>query len=156
MDAIHARLLTIKQSNGYYSTPRTVARARLSNFVSSDMPSINFTQNVDVLLDEIPGKQLRELTVIIEMYDHHEESVKPFPDRATELASDVQIALWRSPDAPRPEDRMESRLGGIVDNFTLDRVQPAIDLGQKPFCGAVISLTVRYRVAADNPFQLVN
>ena len=154
LDAIHAHLLNITAENGYSATLRKIVRAGLKPFKSADMPSINYWPGGDVLLEELPGKQLRELEINIEFYDRHGE--QPLTDRALELASDAHLALWRSINAPKVEDQPESRLGGIVDSFTFQSVQPAIGEGQSPFCGAVISLTVRYRVSADNPFQLVN
>lgn len=145
LDEIRERLKNISKANGFSVDLRKLDRARLTPFQTGEMPCINYWPQGDNLVERLPGKHLRELSLVIEFYDNSGRS-DPLTDKSALLAQDAYQALWRDPSAPRIEDRPSPNLGGLVDELVLESIQPAIGEGQSPFCGAVMSISVRYRI----------
>ncbi|MEA1079527.1 hypothetical protein [Marinobacter qingdaonensis] len=145
LDEIEARLKQITKANGYSVDLMKLERARLTPFQSGEMPCINYWPESDQLVETLPSKHLRELSLNVEFYDTSGRSAA-LTDKAALLANDAYTALWRSPDLPLVSDRPDPNLGGIVDSLVLQSIQPAIGEGQNPFCGAVMSIAVRYRI----------
>ena len=153
LDEIGARLALIKESTGYHTTVAKLERARLTPFQDYDLPAINYWPDLDERRNAGGGFEERELTVLVEYHDKTRD--RPFSDVASELASDIWIALWRATTAGAVSDQPSSALGGLVSGVLLRAVQPEIGEGQTPFCGTLLNITILYKRRPDAPFSIV-
>lgn len=150
LDLIETRLKQISTKNGLFTDDVRVERASLTPFAGKDLPAINYWSTGDQLIASTGYVELRELEVLVEFYDRHREM--SLTDKANLLAADARVAL--SKDLGQPE-RVSPKLGGAVESLIVRSAIPAIGEGQSPYCGSVLTLAVRYRVDARNPFQFV-
>lgn len=154
LDAIEARLRLITLVNGYSTAVQKVQRATLKPFIDGDLPAINYWPGADVRVAAGHGFVERSLTIAIEYYTLTRDRV--FTDVAFELAMDVAVALLRSPLLPLVSDQPDLTLGGVVRSAQLQTITPQIGQGQTPWCGAVLSYDLIYRVSASNPTTFVS
>ena len=152
-DEIHNRLLQIKKENGYSIEVNRVERSHLEPFKASDFPAINYWPGTDQLVKKQGDKELREVSLTIEIYDRQSEVA--MTDKADQLEAEVKTAIWRSSLFPKISDIPSQNLGGIVNSFSFDSTTPAIGKGQAPFCGCVISVAISYRVSESDATKLV-
>lgn len=153
LDAIAARLALMSVANGYLRSVQKIERATLTPFKTDDLPACNYWPGVDVQTGKGAGWVDRELTVVIEYYTRTRDL--PFTDVAFELALDVGMALLRAPSAPLPDDNPDMTLGSLVRSMQLQTITPQIGEGQTPWCGAAMSYSIGYRVAANDPSLLI-
>jgi len=150
LDLIEARLKLINTRNGFFTDDVRVERASLTPFAGKDLPAINYWSAGDQLIEATGYVELRELEVLVEFYDRHRDM--SLTDKANQLAADARVALSRDPGLP---ERISTKLGGKVESLVVRSAIPAVGEGQSPYCGSVLTLAVRYRVDARNPFLLV-
>lgn len=148
LDLIEVRLKQISKANGFFTDDVVVKRASLTPFAGNDLPAINYWSTGDQLIEATGYVELRELEVLVEFYDRHREM--SLTDKAHLLAADARVALTRDVGQP---DRISPKLGGKVESLVVRSVIPAVGEGQSPYCGSVLTLAIRYRVDARNPFQ---
>lgn len=150
LDLIEVRLKQIKKTNGFFSDDVRVERASLTPFPGQDLPKINYWSTGDQLIESTGYIELRELELLIEFYDRHRDMA--LNDKSNLLAADVRVALSRDPDQP---ERISPKLGGTVESLVVRSAIPAIGEGGSPYCGSVLTVGIRYRVDARNPFILL-
>lgn len=151
LDLIEVRLKQIRKANGFFTDDVAVKRASLTPFAGKDLPAINYWSTGDQLIEATGYVELRELEVLIEFYDRHGEM--SLTDKAHLLAADARVALSREPEKP---EKVSPKLGGSVESLLIRSAIPAISEGGSPYCGSVLTLAVRYRVDARNPFALIH
>lgn len=153
LDAIGARLSNIKTGNGYFTTLQKKTRAKTGPFQDGDLPACNYWPSGDELTEPGAGWEERRITVFVEYYVLNRDD--PFTDVAAELEADVWVALWRDPTAPKLTDTPSPRLGNLVSGMRMVNSVPAIGEGQKPFCAALLELSITYKRQPDSPFTIL-
>jgi len=154
LNIIGERLANIKTANGYSVTVQKIDRARLKPFKNGDLPSINYYFTSDDLAKTLNTQvEERILTCTIEFYDITRDKI--FSDIASELMMDVKIAIDRDILAPLVADLPSFRLAGLASKLEYASMTPVIGDGQTPYCGAVITLTIGYKVKRDNPLVIL-
>ncbi len=149
LDKIEARLEALKlAANGYFQGVKKISRASLTPFKPQDLPTLNFwPTGVDNSLTTY-GSDNREITLTVEA--HTKTRDRPFTDVADELAADIITALNRDPLFPKLSDDPSLDLGGAVDSFDLDGYDYQIGQGGNPYCGVVVSFTVKFTTDNSN------
>lgn len=153
LDAVGARLALITVARGYHCDVRKIRRATLKPFVDEDLPAINYWPGADAQVAKGHGWVDRDLSVAIEIYDRTRDRI--FTDVAMELAMDVAVSLLRSPSSPLVADEPDLTFGGLVRSAQLVTITPQIGEGQAPWCGALVSYSLSYRVSASNPLTII-
>lgn len=150
LDLIETRLKQISKDNGFFTDDVRVVRASLTPFGGKDLPAINYWSTGDQLIEATGYVELRELELMVEFYDRHRDMT--LTDKANQLAADARVALSREPGQP---EKVSPKLGGTVESLAVRSAIPAIGEGQSPYCGSVLTVAIRYRVDARNPFILL-
>ena len=150
LDLIEVRLKQISKANGFFTDDVRVERASLTPFAGKELPAINYWGTGDQLIEGTGYVELRELEILVEIYDRHREM--SLTDKANQLAADVRVALSRDPAQP---NKVSPKLGGVVESLVVRSAIPAVAEGQSPYCGSVLTIAVKYRVDARNPFALL-
>ncbi|WP_235199972.1 hypothetical protein [Pseudomonas monteilii] len=150
LDLIEDRLKQISKANGFFTDDVRVERASLTPFAGKDLPAVNYWGTGDQLIESTGYVELRELEILVEIYDRHRDM--SLTDKANQLAADVRVALSRDPTEP---NKISPKLGRAVESLSVRTAIPAIAEGKSPYCGSVLTLAVRYRVDARNPFALI-
>lgn len=153
LDAIGERLALMSVARGYSSTIQKLRRATLKPFTEEDLPACNYWPGADTQIARGAGWVDRELSVVIEYYTKTRD--RAFTDIAYELATDVAVAMLRSPASPLVSDTPDMTLGGLVRSAQMQVATPQIGEGQLPWCGVAMSYSLSYRVSASDPFTLV-
>lgn len=154
LDEIAARLSSITTANGYSENVDLIERSRLEVFLSGDLPAINYWPVTDVVVAKEYGKEVHELTLVIEL--HTVTRDEPFTDVAFTKSADIITALFRSTTARLVSDSVSVSLGGLVDSILASDVTPVIGQGQKPWCGVILDVVVGYNTDLGDAFNIVN
>lgn len=154
LDAVENRLKIIKTVNGYSTNFLRIKRATLKPFIDDDLPAINYWPQEDNQVVKGHGWVDRSLSIVIECYDRTRDRI--FTDLAFEMASDVAIAMVRSPSYPNVSANPDLTMGDLVKSSQLLNVTPQIGEGQSPWCGVVLNYTLGYRVSANNPSTILS
>lgn len=153
LDAIALRLPNISKARGYYTDVGKIKRATLKPFQDQDLPALNYWPGTDNVVARGAGWVERLLPLVVEYYDRTRD--RPFSDVVFELAQDVVVAVQRDPDFPAVSDNPEFTLGGLCRSVQLVSVVPQVGEGQAPFCGALLTFDLVYRVKAGDPTSFV-
>jgi len=143
LDEIATRLANISVKNGYYTKVKKIERARLEPFKGYDLPCINYwctsLDNERSVYDD----DNRSLNLYIEIHDLTRDD--PFMDVADKLAADVVTALNRADGSPKVSDDADYELGETVSDLVFSGYEYEIGQGQKPWVGALVRFTIKYR-----------
>jgi len=155
LDEIELRLGNISVANGYFLDIEKLERARLTPLKNSDMPAITFYSGVNELREFKYGLDFRSVNVVVECYTMTRDS--NFNDLSQLLASDLEVALHRDTSAPTVTDDVSTALGGLVEQLIINSATPVMGENNKsPYCGAVLSLQVNYKVKKGDPYTLID
>lgn len=152
LDVVELRLANVTTANGYSTTVKKISRARLTPFVSGDLPAINFWGGIDIKLSGGGGFDERQLKLLVEY--HAKTRDRTFSEVSAELAADVWLSLWRDPSAPAVSDTTSPKLGDLVSSISLNTITPEIGEGQAPWCGALLEIDILYIQSPHDPFTL--
>lgn len=147
------RLVLATTANGYANTIASVDCARITPFRDFDLPAVNYWADREETVDSGAGWNEYELAILLDARTRTRD--RPFVDVAFELSADLWIALWRDPGAPLVVDQPSPRLGGLCTGLALLSSTPAIGEGQAPYCGTIMTLAARYKVAPSDPFTVL-
>ena len=140
LDEVEARFGNISVTNGYVHEFKKVERAKMEPFKGYDLPAINYYLGRTSSERDNYGSWLHSTNLIVEA--HHKTRDDPFTDIASSLDSDIAICLFRATLKPKVTDTVDICLGGLVEDLKYDGFSPFINVGEKPFCGARIELTI--------------
>lgn len=156
LDLLEPRLKLIKSANGYSASVLASSVRRRAQVVwnlNTDLPAINYWLGVDRLVEKRYGQVQRSVDIYVEIWSKAADAAPP--DLSAQLAADVQAAIDRSPDAPLVSDVADPRLGGTVLSLDVGDILFAQQGDQEQAAGVIITLTVGYKVAIDDPFTLI-
>jgi len=151
IDDIMTRMQNISVANEYANDIKKIERAKLEPLNGYDLPAINvwpmsLTNSRSTMVSDE-----RNLSVMIEAHDYtHDE---PFSTVAESLAADIITALNRATSAPKVSDVINKNLNGTVSNCEIDGYDYEIGRGQKPFCGALVRITVKYNANKNDMYN---
>ena len=150
LDEIKARLNNISIANGYRFDiePNAIHRARLEPFKNGDLPVINYWHTSDSQESKLGGRETRLIELTLEIFDTTRD--EPFTDLAVKRGNDVVTALFRSTTAPAVADPISYGLGGLVEQIDINSLTPMISEGQKPWFGALLSISIKYNITTGN------
>jgi len=141
LDAIDTRLKRVSTANGSLITLNKVTRARLSPFIDGDLPACNYWVTGDITDLSLHGAENHTLSISIEAYDKTHD--RPFIDVAIDMHASIVAALnTETAGAYSPN------IGGIVQKLEATDFTPIIGEGSKPWCGALLNITVNYQTLA--------
>jgi hypothetical protein len=147
LDEVETRLGNITETNGYNVTVKRVDRGKLTPFKSHDLPAINFWPT-GISNDRDYGRDNRSITLYIEI--HGKTRDEAFSTVAEKLAADVVTALSRSDKNPKVSDDPSFNLGDTVSDVIFNGYDYEIGEGQKPWCGALLSFTIKFSTSIFN------
>ena len=148
LDLIAARLALITTTNEYNYTITNIERAKLTPFKSEDLPAINYWSTGLENTRKSYTKDERSIPFYIEAHTKTHDEV--FTDVASKLAADIITALNRKTTAPKVSDTINPDLDGKVSDILFNGYDHEIGGGQKPWCGVLISFTVKYKTSTFN------
>lgn len=150
LDEIKARLGNLSIANGYRFDiePTSIERARLEPFKNGDLPAINYWPTVDSFQAKAGGMETRGFDVTVEIFDTTRD--EPFTDLAVKRGNDVVTALFRATTAPATTDPISYGLGGLVTQLDINSLTPMISEGQKPWFGALLSISIKYNITTGD------
>ena len=151
LDIVDTRLANITTANGYYTTVKKIERARLKPFNGYDLPGINYwctsLDNERTVYDD----DNRSLNLYVEYHSLTRD--EPFMDVADKLAADVIVALNRADANPKVSDDPNYDLNDAISDLVFNGYDYEIGEGQKPWCGALVRFTLKYRC---DPFEVAS
>lgn len=153
-DLIGARLLNIKQSNGYFNNADSIKREKISNFKSGDIPILFYWGENDSRVDSEFGYEKRNLAVGAAFFIRTNDN--SFTDTAYEAAADIKTALNRAITAPKVSDAASINLAGSINSLSIDDIIPVVGEGQAPFCGVLLTINVEYFANTFDSFTILS
>jgi hypothetical protein len=151
LDKIDQRLRMMTVARGYSQDLGNIYRAKLTPFKNGDLPALNYWAT-GLISERKFGKESHELSLNIEYYSRTYD--KPFTDVAFDLAADVQVMINRAYTSPLVADTPSMALGGFVDDLFITSINPVIGEGEKPFCGVLLNITIKYQTDLNNPYVI--
>ena len=151
LDEIDLRLKQITKENEYTDTIITVERAQLKPFKGYDLPAVNYwpTSVSNAVKDY--DYDSREINLIVEA--HTKTRDEPFTDVCDRLAADIITGLNRATKAPKVSDEKSLDLGDLVEGFNNLGYDYQIGQGQDPFCGIIMTFSVKFSTSITNMFS---
>jgi len=148
LDLIATRLALITTTNEYNYTITNIERARLEPFKSEDLPAINYWSTGLENVRNDYGDDQRSIPLYIEAHTKTHDEV--FVDVASKLAADIVTALNRTAAAPKVSDAINTDLNGVVSDIVFNGYDHEIGKGQAPWCGVLMSFTIKYNTDIFN------
>lgn len=148
LDELEARLRTMTVGNEYLYSFSKIERARLTPFKSGDLPAVNYWPAFDELVERKYRYEKRSIDLRVEAYTVTRD--EPFTDVSFKLGNSVWTVLNRATTAPKVSDDWSPNLGGLLTNFDVKLITPAIGEGESPWCGSLLSLAAVYKVDSYN------
>lgn len=157
---VAARFANLTAANGYTYVPRKIVRASLSAFsLQQDLPGLHYFSTGKNLAQSLTDTDTWDMDLVIEYYTKFPDSADSFLDIAAQLGDDVEAAVYRKPSAPALADDADPLLYNgsnvAVGEVTISTVEYAINKGQAPYCGAILTGRIRYITEKGTPATLL-
>ncbi len=153
LDEVEKRFGNIKLINGYSADIGSIKRASQKDFKAYDLPGCNYWTQNDSIIETTYGQENHELVLTTKIHDLTRD--KDFVNLATELYSDMHIALFRSTLLPKITDEISIGLGGLVDKLSVTSFTPLIGEGQEPWVVALMDINILYKTPIGDPFTII-
>lgn len=149
LNEVGNRLANITVLNEYNYDMKKIERARLKPFNGYDLPAISYWSTSIGNERNSYNDDNRAIELYVEC--HNKTMDEPFIDIANLLAQDVITSLVRTNLAPKVSDLPNYDLNETVQDFVLNGWDFMIGEGQNPFCGILVSFTIKF---TTDPFEM--
>ena len=158
LDLLLPRFQQMTVANGYTNEFVQIKRAtQVFSDLLDDLPLLNYFHGETTPADRSHNYERRDLQITLEAYTRTLDA--PFTDTASMIGDELETVLFRYSGRPKPVDPVENILMDKnyrgVGEIIFDGSVPALGEGQRPYCGAIISVRVRYNVAVGCPSVLL-